>query len=382
MIHAPPAGACDGFVLCGVRELLACAAPHLPAGLVDAAARVRLAALPSVLPPALAIGAFECRLEAGAARVDFEVCIRAAGGGRAALAAGLDRLARATAGSAQWERTCDFLRAWCDPQSVLFDAVPVVWLEFDLDAASDATPAPFVVFTLAGVRHVRGAIAPAVREGVARLSGGRVDGAALATLRRCCDALPCGAALLHLALRPAARAALLRAIFRLPSPGLPGYLGRVGWTGSPDELRAWLAASGPSTLMHSVNLDLGAAVGPRVGIEYFYPSPPASGRRWRTLFDALVAGGACTAARRAQLAAWPSSSGAGERGFLRLQRELLVKVVYETGAPLRAKAYLPFGARLAWSTATPRPSGQERTPPPSAPERARPAPSSPPPPHR
>ena len=67
------------------------------------------------------------------------------------------------------------------------------------------------------------------------------------------------------------------------------------------------------------------------------------------LFDELEAAGACTGEMRQHLIAWMSGDPEveSEPGKIHVPRDLLVKVVYEPGAPLRAKAYLPFGPRLA-----------------------------------
>jgi hypothetical protein len=101
-----------------------------------------------------------------------------------------------------------------------------------------------------------------------------------------------------------------------------------------------------STLLHSINLDVGAGVGPRVGIEFHHPTSPERDPRWRDLFDALEAAGACPSATRHALAEWAAPEAAPAIGSIRVQRELLVKVVHEPDAPLRAKAYLPFSPRL------------------------------------
>ena len=347
-----PSGCAGHMLPSAIPELLQDAAPHLPPGLNEEAARVRRGALLPALPPAATIGAFECRLEAGARQVDFEICIRAADGGRAALAAGLDALAASVAGDARWARTIDFLRAWCDPGSVLFDTVPVVWLEFDLDDAHDGAPAPFVVVTLApGLAFAEGtAVGPtaarALAEAFARLAGGGLGAATERAFARCIRELPAGGRLLHVALRPEDGGELLRVIVTVPWETIPAYLARLDWPGDGDELQQWLAATCTTTLMHSLNLDLvGGAVGPRVGVEYYFPTSPADDPRWATLFDALAAAGACTPERRAQLTAWPSQ-GERPRGLVQVDRELLIKVVHERDRPLRAKAYLPFAPRV------------------------------------
>src|SRR5690606_34375065 len=101
------------------------------------------------------------------------------------------------------------------------------------------------------------------------------------------------------------------------------------WDGSRPELDAWLERSCPSTILQSINLDVGAALGPRVGVEYHFPTAPASDRRWRTVLDALVANGACSAERRSALESWPSHGEGGEaRDEPALDRDLLIKAVF------------------------------------------------------
>jgi hypothetical protein len=132
----------------------------------------------------------------------------------------------------------------------------------------------------------------------------------------------------------------------MPWRELGGYLERAGWQGSRGELERWLERSCPSTVLQSINLDVGPGVGRRVGVEYYFPTSPAADPRWRTVLDALVAAGACSSERRAQLEAWPSRGADDAASPERtVDRDLLLKVVFETGAPLRAKAYLPFAAR-------------------------------------
>ena len=343
----------DGYALCQVAELIAHARPHIPSGLLDGNTLRHLQDALPALPPACSIGAFECRLEAGARQVDLEVCLREGGGGRASLAAGLPEFEDSTRGDPRWARTIEFLRSWCHPGSPLFDTVPVVWLELDVDESETDSAVPFVVFTLdpeapfANGTMLTERTEGALLTGLNLLAGDELGHSSASTLRRCLLALPSGTRLLHAALRPTVDRDLLRIILRMEWRCLTAYLCHLGWRGSSTEQDAWLTRTCPTTLMSSINLDLADGVGPRIGIEYYFPTQPASDPRWRTVFDALVEVGACTEERRAQLEAWPSYGKEHEEtGLLRVERELLLKVVYEQGQPLRAKAYLSFAPRL------------------------------------
>jgi hypothetical protein len=102
--------------------------------------------------------------------------------------------------------------------------------------------------------------------------------------------------------------------------------------------------------VHSINLDLRRdGLGPRIGIELVHAGAPHESSRWKALFDVLESVGACAPERRAALGGWGGEllGPAVGPGLLCVRRDLLVKVIYETGAPLRAKAYLFFAPRLA-----------------------------------
>jgi hypothetical protein len=105
----------------------------------------------------------------------------------------------------------------------------------------------------------------------------------------------------------------------------------------------------PDTLVHAVNLDVREdGLGPRIGVEFIHRGAPHASPRWKHLFQVLESSGACAPERRAAIASW-----GGEElgpplgpGILCVRRDLMVKVIYETGAPLHAKAYLAFAPRL------------------------------------
>ena len=125
------------------------------------------------------------------------------------------------------------------------------------------------------------------------------------------------------------------------------FLAEQGWEGDPQALGRDLdrLCSGP---VQSINLDIGTGLGPRIGIEFHRSTSPLRDPRWKKFFDALEADRACTPEKRALVCAWPTSGDAGGRAGFRVERQLLVKAVHEPGRPLRAKAYLPFGARMAF----------------------------------
>jgi hypothetical protein len=332
--------------LLGVGQRLA------PRGLLPPAAAEQLGRIPRSLPSVGFVGAFEVRLEDEDAPVDFEVCLRATPAVRRELGAWLagDDSAALAARSESWARVARFLAAWADPRSGLGEALPVVWLEFDAPPGG-GEPEPFVVLTLDRDCFHPGGVGD--RELLAdflattfRLIGDGLDAEVEATLRSCIAALPPAAEFAHAAVRPGPDGDVARLVVRLEARTLPEELAALGWEGSRDELRGLLGGMFTTRAVHPVNLDLGARIGPRVGIEFHHPTSPVADARWRRFLDALVAAEACSLAQRRRVEAWPLPSSR-EPALVCIERGLLVKVVYATGAPLRAKAYLPFAVALS-----------------------------------
>jgi hypothetical protein len=297
------------------------------------------------------VGAFEVRLEDERAPVDFEVCLRATPDTQASLRTWLDGsdAADLAARSVAWARVTRFLAAWSDPRSGLERAFPIVWLEFDAPAGG-GEPEPFVVLTLdRDLFHPDGvgdrALLADLLTATFRLVADGLDAEVEATLRACVAALPRNAEFAHAAVRPGPEGDVARLVVRLEGRTLPEVLAGLGWQGSPAELRRLLDALFTTRAFHPVNLDLGAGIGPRVGIEFHHPTSPVTDARWRRFLDGLVGAGACTPAQRSRIEAWPLPT-AREPTLARVSRDLLVKVVYQTGAPLRAKAYLPFAVEV------------------------------------
>jgi hypothetical protein len=328
-------------------DLLARAAFHAPPGLLGPDAWQSIGRLRPLLAPPIAIAAFECRLEAVSDRIDLEVCIRDAE--RESFLAGLDATPLSCATGPAWERVLGVLRRWNEPESVLFDGIEVAWLEFDLER--DRPPAWFVVLTLR--RDAAGDDGQQYRRDRALLDGclealsDGLDDDVIAAVHRCVDELRPVGRLLHVAVRPTLHGDVVRLIALLPRQTLAAYLERAGWAGDGGDLGRILEHLCPPTMMHSVNLDIRAGVGPRIGIEYHFRTAPFDDPRWQSLFDGLIEFGACTREKRELVSRWSPSPIRHEHDPMPLMRELLVKVDYETGQPLRAKAYLAFALRPA-----------------------------------
>lgn len=335
-------------MLFNVHELLKVVGGYVPAGLIADPAWKRMASIPEILPRAIRIGTFECRLDEDE-RVDLQACITSSRGGRDLVAAWLSQISPDDRTMpCEWGSAIAFMRQWVDPTSFLHANVPVAWVEFDLDQDGTGAPFPFAFFTLSPPWERDGQAGReltqrVVETGLGVLTGGALDRGTATMVRHCLREMPPSAALLHVAVRPRETGDVVRLIIKLPWAVLPTYLERLGWTKHEVAgLAAFLTRFCRHTLMHSVQLDVSSTLGPQVGIEFYYPSSPATDPRWHSLFDLLLGEGICTPAKRDQVTVWCMTEE--ESRHTPVLRELLVKVVYTIGQPPRAKAYLPFGA--------------------------------------
>jgi hypothetical protein len=341
---------------CRIPELVEMARAEVPLELGPGSWE-RLARIVDPLPPVASEAAVEVRLGAGGGPVDFELCIRPDAGARARAARSLDSQAfqRAAKRSVGWRRAGEVLRRWADPGSVLHFGIAVLWLEFDVPELGEAEP--FSVLTLStelaypdGVVD-RARLDPVLFEGLSLLADGLAPDTAR-SVSAFLDALPRTAELRHAALRPASTGEVVRLVLRAPWRSLPQTLERAGWPGPLDELQALLTRLDAPGYALPFNLDITTeGPGGRLGIEFCYSSLPGTCPRWRRLFAQLEAAGACSAQAARRLEMW-GPGGETRNESLRVRRELLVKVVYEPGAPLTAKAYLAFGPRLVLDAAT------------------------------
>jgi hypothetical protein len=342
-------------VLCDLSYLARVARLHAPSELVPGSAWARFASLPALLPQALTVAGLECRLEGGEAPVDLAVCISAKDGGRETLARHLrDPEVAAAWRNAGWSLALDFFERWSNPGSALFDRVPFVWMEFDLDEVSSKRPVPIVFIGLAtdGSAEARcGDCDGVIETGLQALRGRSLPPRTRRTLRRCHDGLPTGGRFLHLADMSPRNLDAVRIVAAIPRGVLPSYLERIGWTGSTGDLTATLTMLGEFASSLGIGMDISEGVGPCLGLEYYYPTSPLDDPRWAALLDRLVAWGACTAEKRSAIAGWPGRAGdpPDPRSWpVQLLRPLLIKVVYETGVRVRAKAYLALVPHLAF----------------------------------
>jgi hypothetical protein len=257
--------------------------------------------------------------------------------------------------------TCDLLGEWINPKSSLGADIAAIWVEVDIgENIKPSAPFPFLTLTPPWMRSGPRPLdrtAALVDEGLRVLTHGTLDPRVKDMVHTCLHAMPAQASLFHLAMRPMPEGDVVRLIAGTPWELVPEFLQRLDWPESIERVWNFLRRYCRDHLINSIQLDIGPSLGPRFGIEFFWPTSPRDAQ-WSRLFDTLVADDACSVERRELVSQWPgyNRTATGE-----ITRGLLIKVVYEVGRPLRAKAYLPYESRLHESQAD-RANAQNVTP--------------------
>ena len=357
------------------EEYLRPVAASVPPELISPSAFSEIGSVARVLPATLAYNTFifECRLAEMAPRADFSV-LAGASCGRESLA-GLHPTSTLPARlmtDPKWRRVTDFAVQWADPSSPLYRAVDSVWLEFDVDGAPLFIPIPSVFFGLrpsgqegaSGVAYkpnVDGYI-PTIETVIQLLSGSALAPRKLQMLSDCFRALSSVEHVFQVGLMLSRGAEAVRLCINLRSvEGIVEYLTGVGWPCSEAEVLGVLEPIASLVDYVCLDIDVGETVHRKIGLECYFDGikQPRTEPRWGVFLDSLVRDGLCTADKRDALLSYPGYVDENAEGIpwpraLRRASHLLggrslstfirslhhVKIVYQPGEGLEAKAYL------------------------------------------
>lgn len=328
---------------------------RLPATLIPAAALPRLAHAAALMPDGVSGWGFECRLGEGDDRVDFGALI-AAGAGPGALlasaAAPVPTVLRAPAA----EPVVDFCRAWSDRGSLLHRSVPFIFLELDCDGPVESrAPSVFVRLPTPWEAPPDAPLSEHLVLQVARTSlsilrRGRAATAVEAALDHAFATLPAGGRILHVGLLLGRRDET-RVYASIPRASAAAYLRGVGLGACADGVMEIVNRYDAAKPIAEIQFDLLPGAVPRVGVEIPCQHRVAAERirRFGAVLDGLVRDDLSAAAKRDALLAWPGLElleprRPGWRGML-IREISHLKVVYQPGAPWRAKAYVSVTPR-------------------------------------
>ncbi len=286
--------------------------------------------------------AFECRLGAGAAQVDFHV----------SLPASQLQNVPCLEGDAAWRILRDLARWYADSYCVL---------EYDVSALTPTLPAPGFFLPMncgspgSNFLRLRGIFDEELHS--------TALGPFWPRLECCFTHLPASSVIHSVGFmlsrsRPAAKVN----VHGLSPEELADYLSASGWSGDTKALGATVSRITPWADELDVALDLSAiGIGAPIGLECYLRRGPAEEPRWNSLFDYLAANGLCTPEKTRALiewpgidweetsASWPASLAVADRYMNSValsyfyRRISHIKVTFESGRLQQAKAYLMFG---------------------------------------
>ena len=342
----------------------------LPDILVPAEASDQLEALADRLAPIHCAG-FEVRLGDELSPVDLIQRIQVVTGEPARLAHHIGATP-ALASNDLWARLGGFLNVWSQPASRLHTAVAGAFLEFDAQTALHEVPIPSIYLSLepGGARELPNLLG-LIDEATNLLQGEGLSDAVAAAVGSCHEALPAGAAITDVGLMLSRRIDAIRLVVApLPREHIGRYLETLNWAAPPPDIEDAVSLVPEPIAYLGVSLDVGAALLPRAGLEY-YPGPydddiPA----WTAALDNLVDADLCTPEKRDALLEWPgyveptaaevswpdsllvdSLLNRTDQFSVLAKRLTFLKLVCQAGKATQAKVYFGFGPRSFVSSA-------------------------------
>jgi hypothetical protein len=309
------------------------------ARLLSARASAALDRIPDAFGETLNWCGLECRLD-GDDRVDVMVSVSR--GKARSLVEQMNR----QPWQGDWRPEADWLRGWAAGAS----PAPYVWFELDLPHAGEGAMLFFVPFEQTIGQSPPGDHVELVAIEAQLISDGALSAETEAALRRVVGHLPQGGWPLHIASLRSRGLDGCRLVVSVPAVDAVDYLARIGWPGWPDLLRRLLSQVARFGSHVNLSFDVAApSVGARLGLDCFFPTPPASDRRWQPVLDVLRAAGA----RPQLLEAFAGWYGEADTPEGPVFRNPFVKLILEGRQQPNGKAYLAFRPAFQPSTSKP-----------------------------
>jgi hypothetical protein len=347
----------------------AAVAPCISSRLISPEGLSNIRRIAALLPGAITdFFGFECQLGVSEPLADFLVCCRASQGAPNYLSGQIpDRdLPELLVNHPVWQRIRSFSREWSDPESAVADRIHNIWLEFDVDGVPAPTPVPSVFIGPENLQSVDPAVdksqmpdrcAWLTDSALPLLLGGELQPASRGQIARCLNLLPPGARMFQVGLMLSRASSITRLCVRGVSKAqILVYLEALDYDTSGGQLHALLEVLSPLVERIDLDLDVGDRVLPKIGLECYLPADTSAMHQF---LRHLVSSGLSTPAKAEALELWGGmaherlapkiwprdllmlSSFLGGRVHSAFARWLHhVKIVYQPGLPLQAKAYL------------------------------------------
>ncbi len=290
---------------------------------------------------------FECRLNGDESQTDWALAISGKGDARYILADFLNNgyLPQSSKQTYEWQQIQKFSKMWTDSNSILHNKIVGAWLEFDMPDSLPEVLVPSVFFNPANINGIT-AHDPAqyewfTKKAIPILIGRRLSKTIELNLRACIQKMPRKASLFIVGVMLSRKTSDIRmsVLFR-DSRQIMSYLDEIGWSDDETETFASLIKELDAKKVNRMVLDfdVGKQIGKKIAVECsFYPNHHHKEEYWKELLDFLVEKGFVTPEKRDELLRFPGK----EQEHSSIVRYIThVKIVYEPGKPIKAKAYL------------------------------------------
>jgi hypothetical protein len=355
--------------------------PHMPPQLISPSSFAHISRTAHVIPGALAMSlfGFECRLAEEEPVADFQLCADAAFNAKNSLARTITFGNVLLNNHRVWQHINDFVAAWSASGSLLNKYLRNIWLEFDMSDSPREVPVPSIFFGLYSSEERRDTKAenengtPSERDdpstipvmclnALTLLRGNSVPEPVAQKVRETIQKIPAPGEVGFVGAMLARNMDTFRLIVRgLDRAQIIEYLSLLDWPGPLSEVEAALDSTSRFCDYLWLNVDVGERVYPKISWECYFNgrAQPQDDGRWQEFLDYLVRSGMCLPAKREGLLAYPAVIGQSTAGALwpdslRLLSRALgplalrrcvtalhhIKIVYQPGQPLEAKAYL------------------------------------------
>jgi aspartyl/asparaginyl beta-hydroxylase (cupin superfamily) len=357
--------------------------PYVSGELISAEALVHIQTIARLLPGAMTdFFGFECSLARQSPTADFLVCCRPQCGAQEVLAAKRANgdLWSSFEGDPIWARIRKTSEEWVNPASPLHRHVHNLWLEFDFEHGIAPLPTPNVFFGASGLaRSTAGPLSATSADrdpfwlkdlALPLLLGSPLDATVSQGLSRAIDLLPPEAHIFQVGVMLARPLQGVRICVRnLSRKRMIDYLVGLHWEGERSELEELLNLLAQRVERIDLDLDIVDRALPCIGLECYLSKSQYQLPRF---LEFLASRELCTPQKAEAIKAWPGrvlSSlpsahprpatlvDATERdpdrmmGFKRGFHH--AKIVYQSGSPVRAKAYLGVHLKSSMTGRTP-----------------------------
>lgn len=362
----------SGEGVCYPSDYLSSVAPHISEELISPQNFAEIKNLSQQLTGNLtSFFGFESRLTSKNARSDYLIAVSSQKGERETLLNLIKNreLPEAFLNNQEWKNVGNFTEKWANPDSILYNNILGLWLEFDTAEGYNDIPVPCIflqtiplridsVDDIEKCRWVTGIAIPTL---VGHKVSENLENKFIDALRK----LPKKASVFHVASMLSRNSDGIRLVIKRINPDdIISYLESLGWRDENDGLKNLIDEIKKYSNCIRLHLNLSDKVDPKIGLECFIsPDQYHKGEGWEEFFDHLVEKGMCLPSLRSALLNFPGVTQEDQNNEFSFESYLPsaklpdnnfskaivryishVKISYQPGRPMEAKAYT--GVRL------------------------------------